>query len=241
VNKLLENINNLSNDSTKNIGFGKSTSSKNSRKILLFQELRNQDNQYLEYIDGLIYKDIEFDQLNEINLNDHLNGIIFPDKMIKVDLVESNGFDFVVLHDLNVSSAYLVSEKLTTGFYVEENLDDDTAEILNNISTSFVLINLNNNPKYEKLSGIFDLVKIISKLEKYIFIKLNYLPDPKILSLLHSCGVVAIILDSSVVNESIFKLFDKHLRDIKTDNKNNPLFYPNISESINLVDIDDED
>jgi len=241
VNRFLENISNLFNESNKEIGFGSKSKTKNSRKALLFQELKPESPVYEKYIDGVIYKDVEFDKLKKLSNKDVLGGLIFPDKMISLEKLENYNFDFAILHDLNISSEFLLSEKIAPGFYIDSNLDDSTYDTINNIPFSFVVIDLINKPKYETLSGIFDLTKIISNIDNNIILKLDYIPSEKTLELLYLLGVVGIIIDSEAYSEDKFKVLDKYLKDLKVDLKKKPIVYPNISNNMDFIPYDDEE
>jgi hypothetical protein len=241
VNRFLENISNLFNESNKEIGFGSKAKSINSRKALLFQELKSESSAYEEYIDGVIYKDLEFDKLKKLSNKNVLNGLIFPDKMINLEKLENCNFDFVILHDLNISSEFLLSEKIASGFYINSNLDDSTYDTINNIPFSFVVIDLIKKPKYETLSGIFDLTKIISNIDNNIILKLDYIPTEKTLELLYLLGIVGVIIDSEAHREDKFKILDKYLKDLKGDIKKKPILYPNISNNMDFIPYDDEE
>lgn len=241
MNRFLENISNLFNESNKEIGFGSKAKSINSRKALLFQELKSESSAYEEYIDGVIYKDLEFDKLKKLSNKNVLNGLIFPDKMINLEKLENCNFDFVILHDLNISSEFLLSEKIASGFYINSNLDDSTYDTINNIPFSFVVIDLIKKPKYETLSGIFDLTKIISNIDNNIILKLDYIPTEKTLELLYLLGIVGVIIDSEAHREDKFKILDKYLKDLKGDIKKKPILYPNISNNMDFIPYDDEE
>ena len=70
MNRFLENISSLFNENEKGIGFGNNTKAKKTRKILLFQVLNHDSHVNDKYIDGLIYKDIEFDKLKKPSKSD---------------------------------------------------------------------------------------------------------------------------------------------------------------------------
>ncbi len=241
MNRFLENISNLFNESNKEIGFGSKSKTINSRKALLFQESKPESLIHEKYIDGVIYKDLEFDKLKKLSNKNVLNGLIFPDKMINLEKLESYNFDFAVLHDLNISSEFLLSEKIASGFYINSNLDDSAYDAINNIPFSFIIIDLMNKPKYETLSGIFDLTKIISNIDNNIILKLDYIPSQKTLELLYLLGIVGVIIDSEVHSEDKFKILDKYLKDLKGDLKKKPIVYPNISNNLDFIPYDDEE
>ena len=241
MNRFLEKISSLFDESKKEIGFGSKTKIKNSRKVLLFQQLKPLSPIYEKFIDGVIYKDLEFDKLKKLSNTSLLNGLFFPDRLIKLEKLENCDFDWVVLHDLNLSSEFLLSEKIASGFYIDSKLKDSTYDIINNIPFSFVVIDLISKPKYETLSGIFDLTEIITNIDNNIILKLDYIPSEKAIELLYSLGVVGIILDSDVHNEDKFKILDKYLKALKSDAKKKPIVYPNISNSMDLLPYDDED
>ena len=241
MNRLLEKISSLLDESKKEIGFGSKTKIKNSRKVLLFQQLKPLSPIYEKFIDGVIYKDLEFDKLKKLSNTNLLNGLFFPDRLIKLEKLENCDFDWAVIHDLNLSSEFLLSDKISSGFYIDSKLEDSTYDIINNIPFSFVVIDLISKPKYETLSGIFDLTEIISNIDNNIILKLDYIPSEKAIELLYSLGVVGIILDSDAHNEDKFKILDKYLKALKSDAKKKPIVYPNISNSMDLLPYDDED
>ena len=241
MNRFLEKISSLFDESKKEIGFGSKTKIKNSRKVLLFQQLKPLSPIHEKFIDGVIYKDLEFDKLKKLSNTSLLNGLFFPDRLIKLEKLENCDFDWTVLHDLNLSSEFLLSEKISCGFYIDSKLKDSTYDIINNIPFSFVVIDLISKPKYETLSGIFDLTEIITNIDNNIILKLDYIPSEKAIELLYSLGVVGIILDSDAHNEDKFKILDKYLKALKSDAKKKPIVYPNISNSMDLLPYDDED
>jgi len=241
VNRFLKNISSLFNENEKGIGFGNNTKAKKTRKILLFQVLNHDSHVNDKYIDGLIYKDIEFDKLKKPSKKVNLNGIFFPDKMINLDQLEKHGFDFAILHDLNISSDYLLSESIASGFLIENNLDDVEYDAINNIPFSFIVIDLIKKPKFETLSGIFDLSKIISNIDNNVILKLDYIPPKKTLELLYQFGVIAIIIDSELLNEDKLKLLNEDLINIKGDLKKKQIVYPSIGNSMDSISYDDEE
>ena len=85
MNRLLEKISSLLDESKKEIGFGSKTKIKNSRKVLLFQQLKPLSPIYEKFIDGVIYKDLEFDKLKKLSNTNLLNGLFFPDRLIKLE------------------------------------------------------------------------------------------------------------------------------------------------------------
>ena len=167
MNRFLEKISSLFDESKKEIGFGSKTKIKNSRKVLLFQQLKPLSPIYEKFIDGVIYKDLEFEN------NDGYMWKI-SHRLIKLEKLENCDFDWAVIHDLNLSSEFLLSDKISSGFYIDSKLEDSTYDIINNIPFSFVVIDLISKPKYETLSGIFDLTEIITNIDNNIILKLDY-------------------------------------------------------------------
>ena len=92
MNRLLEKISSLFDESKKGIGFGCKTKIKNSRKVLLFQQLKPLSPIYEKFIDGVIYKDLEFDKLKKLSNTNLLNGLFFPDRLIKLEKLENCDF-----------------------------------------------------------------------------------------------------------------------------------------------------
>ncbi|MBM01245.1 MAG: hypothetical protein CL762_00785 [Chloroflexi bacterium] len=241
MNRFLENISNLFNNNEKGIGFGNNTKAKKTRRILLFQLLNENEHIYDKYIDGLIYKDVEFDKLKKPIKKTKLNGIFFPDKMITLGKLENHNFDFAVLHDLNISSDYLLSDCVAAGFFIDNYLDDATYDAINNIPFSFVVIDLIKKPRFDTLSGIFDLSKIISNIDNNILLKLNYIPSKKTLELLNQFGVIGIIIDSEILNDDKLKLLNEDLINLKGDLKKRQIAYPAIGNNMDSISYDDEE
>jgi hypothetical protein len=241
MNKLIKQFDNLTEIPKKNLGFGNRTSSNKNKKMLIVTESTFMD-LGSNHFDSFLIKDLEFDSLKKIKLSDGKSiGILNPDKNIKLKSIENADYDYVILNDLNVDSEFLTSEKLTIGFHITGTFDDDLADIIDDLPFSFVYIDLLSPPDLEKLSGIFSIANITSKISKNIFLKLNKSPSLNTLNLLSSLGINSIVINHDTADHFKLDQLVANINLIKPENSKNPRHYADLSSAMPDIDTSEDD
>ena len=241
MNKLIKQFDNLIEVPKKNLGFGTNFPSSQNKKMLVTIESISNDHNY-KHFDSSLIQDLEFDSVKIIKPNSNISiGVLNPDKNIKLKSLEDAGYDYAILNDLNTDSNFLSSDKLTIGYHIANNLDDDLADIIDELPFSFVYIDLLSPPDLAKLSGIFAISNITSKVSKNIFLKLNHAPSLSTLNILSSLGVNSIVFNSIVANSIKLDQLALIIDQIKPENAKNSRHYADLSSAMPDIDTSEDD
>ncbi len=241
MNKLIEQFDSLIETPQKKLGFGDVLSSKQNKKMILSAEAITTE-QVSSHFDSILIKDLEFHSIKNVksSINNSV-GILNPDKNIKIKSLESAGYDYAILNDLNVASEILSSDKLTIGYQVTNNLEDELADIIEDLPFSFVYIDLMSALDLDKLSGIFTIAEITSKISKNIFLKLNKAPSLSTLNILNTLGVNSIVISHNVASTINLDQLVLNIDKIKPENPKNSHHYADLSSVMTDLDTSEDD
>ena len=171
MNKLERKIDQIFSKKTSNIGFGNTTAKKIDKKILLFIETDLLSDEYKDSIDGLVIKNIEIDNFKKIKSN-NLVGIKYPDKLLDINKIANNNYDFVIIDDKELSYKYLDNNSRTI-YQINEDITDDDADTISSFDFPVLYIEFKENLNFDQLESFFKLSKITSKFNCNFFIKTN--------------------------------------------------------------------
>ena len=238
MNKLERKIDQIFSKKTSNIGFGNTTAKKIDKKILLFIETDLLSDEYKDSIDGLVIKNIEIDNFKKIKSN-NLVGIKYPDKLLDINKIANNNYDFVIIDDKELSYKYLDNNSRTI-YQINEDITDDDADTISSFDFPVLYIEFKENLNFDQLESFFKLSKITSKFNCNFFIKTNRILSTDQLQILFNLGIIGLILDSKILNKKNILNLNKNLMDINTDKKKTSIS-PDLSSNLTSSVEDDFD
>tara|TARA_Y100001958_G_scaffold72198_1_gene48678 strand:+ start:2469 stop:3188 length:720 start_codon:yes stop_codon:yes gene_type:complete len=229
VNKLERKIDQIFSKKTSNIGFGNTTAKKIDKKILLFIETDLLSDKYNDSIDGLVIKNIEIDNFKKIKSN-NLVGIKYPDKLLDINKIANNNYDFVIIDDKELSYKYLDNNSRTI-YQINEDITDDDADTISSFDFPVLYIEFKENLNFDQLESFFKLSKITSKFNCNFFIKTNRILSTDQLQILFNLGIIGLILDSKISNKKNILNLNKNLMNINTEKKKTSIS-PDLSSNL---------
>ncbi len=229
MNKLERKIDQIFSKKTSNIGFGNTTAKKIDKKILLFIETDLLSDEYKDSIDGLVIKNIEIDNFKKIKSN-NLVGIKYPDKLLDINKIANNNYDFVIIDDKELSYKYLDNNSRTI-YQINEDITDDDADTISSFDFPVLYIEFKENLNFDQLESFFKLSKITSKFNCNFFIKTNRILSTDQLQILFNLGIIGLILDSKISNKKNILNLNKNLMNINTEKKKTSIS-PDLSSNL---------
>ena len=229
MNKLERKIDQIFSNKTSNIGFGNTTAKKIDKKILLFIETDLLSDEYKDSIDGLVIKNIEIDNFKKIKSN-NLVGIKYPDKLLDINKIANNNYDFVIIDDKELSYKYLDNNSRTI-YQINEDITDDDADTISSFDFPVLYIEFKENLNFDQLESFFKLSKITSKFNCNFFIKTNRILSTDQLQILFNLGIIGLILDSKISNKKNILNLNKNLMNINTEKKKTSIS-PDLSSNL---------
>ena len=229
MNKLERKIDQIFSKKTSNIGFGNTTAKKIDKKILLFIETDLLSDEYKDSIDGLVIKNIEIDNFKKIKSN-NLVGIKYPDKLLDINKIANNNYDFVIIDDKELSYKYLNNNSRTI-YQINEDITDDDADTISSFDFPVLYIEFKENLNFDQLESFFKLSKITSKFNCNFFIKTNRILSTDQLQILFNLGIIGLILDSKISNKKNILNLNKNLMNINTEKKKTSIS-PDLSSNL---------
>ena len=229
MNKLERKIDQIFSKKTSNIGFGNTTAKKIDKKILLFIETDLLSDEYKDSIDGLVIKNIEIDNFKKIKSN-NLVGIKYPDKLLDINKIANNNYDFVIIDDKELSYKYLDNNSRTI-YQINEDITDADADTISSFDFPVLYIEFKENLNFDQLESFFKLSKITSKFNCNFFIKTNRILSTDQLQILFNLGIIGLILDSKISNKKNILNLNKNLMNINTEKKKTSIS-PDLSSNL---------
>ncbi len=240
LNKLEKKIEVLFSKKNNSIGFGKSLATEKKRKLLLFVESNNISKNYNDLIDGFLIIDLEFDNLTKIE-DERVIGLKYPDKILDLEKINKCNYDFVIVEDLKLSYKYLNNDTKTI-FKVDENISDETADIISSFDFPILFIELSENLNFKDLQSFFNLSKIVSKFNNNFILKVNSILNTDQIQILYNLGIIGLVLDSKYADIKTINKFNDNLINLNTEKKKQdsiPDLSSNYSSSSHEDDFDD--
>ena len=238
MNKLEKKIDQIFSKKISSIGFGNSTKKKVDKKLLLLIESDLIINDFQDLIDGILLTNLEIDKLEKVN-SKNLVGIKYPDKLLDINKITDNNYDFVIIDDDKLSYKYLDNNSRSI-YEINEDITDDDADIISSFDFPVLYIEFKENLNFEQVESFFKLSKITSKFNCNFFMKTHRILSTDHLQILFNLGIIGLILDSKISNKKNILNLNKNLENINTDKKKNSIS-PDLSSNINPSLEDDFD
>ena len=237
LNKLEKKIEVLFSKKNNSIGFGKSSTTKKRRKLLLFVETNKISKNFNDLIDGFLITDLEFDKLTEIK-DERVIGLKYPDKILDIEKINKCNYDFVTIEDLKLSYKYLNNDTKTI-FKVDENISDETADMISSFDFPLLFIELSENLNFKDLDSFFKLSKITSKFNNNFILKVNRILNTDQIQILYNLGIIGLVLDSKSADSKTVNKFNDNLINLDTEKKKQDNI-PNLSSNFSSSSIEDD-
>ena len=238
MNKLEKKIDQIFSKKISSIGFGNSTKKKVDKKLLLLIESDLIINDFQDLIDGILLTNLEIDKLEKVN-SKNLVGIKYPDKLLDINKITDNNYDFVIIDDDKLSYKYLDNNSRSI-YEINEDITDDDADIISSFDFPVLYIEFKENLNFEQVESFFKLSKITSKFNCNFFMKTHRILSTDQLQILFNLGIIGLVLDSKISNKKNILNLNKNLESINTDKKKNSIS-PDLSSNINPSLEDDFD
>ena len=238
MNKLEKKIDQIFSKKTSNIGFGNSSIKKVDKKLLLLIESDSIINDFQDSIDGLLITNLEIDKLDKAK-SKNLVGIKYPDKLLDVNKINDNNYDFVIIDDNKLSYKYLDNNSKTI-YEINEDITDDDVDVISSFDFPVLFIEFKENLNFDEVESFFKLSKITSKFNSNFFMKTNRILNTDQLQILFNLGIIGLILDSKITNKKNILNLNKNLESINTDKKKSSIS-PDLSSNLNSSVEDDFD
>ena len=238
MNKLEKKIDQIFSKKTSNIGFGNSSIKNSDKKLLLLIESDSIINDFQDSIDGLLITNLEIDKLDKVK-SKNLVGIKYPDKLLDVNKITDNNYDFVIIDDNKLSYKYLDNNSKTI-YEINEDITDDDVDVISSFDFPVLFIEFKENLNFDEVESFFKLSKITSKFNSNFFMKTNRILNTDQLQILFNLGIIGLILDSKITNKKNILNLNKNLESINTDKKKSSIS-PDLSSNLNSSVEDDFD
>ena len=238
MNKLEKKIDQIFSKKTSNMGFGNSSIKKVDKKLLLLIESDSIINDFQDSIDGLLITNLEIDKLDKAK-SKNLVGIKYPDKLLDVNKINDNNYDFVIIDDNKLSYKYLDNNSKTI-YEINEDITDDDVDVISSFDFPVLFIEFKENLNFDEVESFFKLSKITSKFNSNFFMKTNRILNTDQLQILFNLGIIGLILDSKITNKKNILNLNKNLESINTDKKKSSIS-PDLSSNLNSSVEDDFD
>jgi len=237
LNKLEKKIELLFSKKTNAIGFGKSSIDEKKRKLLLFIESNSITKDHSNTIDGIIITNFEPTKLKKIK-DDRIIGLKYPDKVLDINDLNKNNYDFVIIDDQKLDYKYLDNDSKTI-FQINENISDDDADIISSFDFPLLYIETTKNLNFKEIESFFNLGKITSKFSTNYILKINTYLDKDQIQILFNLGVIGLVLDSQISEKKIINKFNDNLVNLNTDKKKSNSV-PDLSSNLSSSPIEDD-
>ena len=238
MNKLEKKIDQIFSKKISNIGFGNSPAKKVDKKLLLLIESDSIINDFQDSIDGLLLTNLEIDKLEKVD-SKNLVGIKYPDKLLDINKITDNNYDFVIIDDNKLSYKYLDNNSKTI-YEINEDITDDDVDVISSFDFPVLFIEFKENLNFDEVESFFKLSKITSKFNSNFFMKTNRILNTDQLQILFNLGIIGLILDSKITNKKNILNLNKNLESINTDKKKSSIS-PDLSSNLNSSVEDDFD
>ena len=238
MNKLEKKIDQIFSKKTSNIGFGNSSVKRADKKLLILIESDSIIDDFQDLIDGLLITNLEIDKLDKVK-SKNLVGIKYPDKLLDVNKITDNNYDFVIIDDNKLSYKYLDNNSKTI-YEINEDITDDDVDVISSFDFPVLFIEFNENLNFDEVESFFKLSKITSKFNSNFFMKTNRILNTDQLQILFNLGIIGLILDSKITNKKNILNLNKNLESINTDKKKSSIS-PDLSSNLNSSVEDDFD
>ena len=233
MNKLEKKIDQIFSKKTSNIGFGNSSVKRADKKLLILIESDSIIDDFQDLIDGLLITNLEIDKLDKVK-SKNLVGIKYPDKLLDVNKITDNNYDFVIIDDNKLSYKYLDNNSKTI-YEINEDITDDDVDVISSFDFPVLFIEFKENLNFDEVESFFKLSKITSKFNSNFFMKTNRILNTDQLQILFNLGIIGLILDSKIINKKNILNLNKNLENINTEKKKSgisPDLSPNLNSSI---------
>ena len=238
MNKLEKKIEQFFSKKTSNIGFGNSSVKRADKKLLIIIESDSIIDDFQDLIDGLLITNLEIDKLDKVK-SKNLVGIKYPDKLLDVNKITNNNYDFVIIDDNKLSYKYLDNNSKTI-YEINEDITDDDVDVISSFDFPVLFIEFKENLNFDEVESFFKLSKITSKFNSNFFMKTNRILNTDQLQILFNLGIIGLILDSKITNKKNILNLNKNLESINTDKKKSSIS-PDLSSNLNSSVEDDFD
>ena len=238
MNKLEKKIDQIFSKKTSNIGFGNSSVKRADKKLLILIESDSIIDDFQDLIDGLLITNLEIDKLDKVK-SKNLVGIKYPDKLLDVNKITNNNYDFVIIDDNKLSYKYLDNNSKTI-YEINEDITDDDVDVISSFDFPVLFIEFKENLNFDEVESFFKLSKITSKFNSNFFMKTNRILNTDQLQILFNLGIIGLILDSKITNKKNILNLNKNLESINTDKKKSSIS-PDLSSNFNSSVEDDFD
>ena len=155
MNKLEKKIDQIFSKKTSNMGFGNSSVKKVDKKLLLLIESDSIINDFQDSIDGLLITNLEIDNLDKVK-SKNLVGIKYPDKLLDVNKINDNNYDFVIIDDNKLSYKYLDNNSKTI-YEINEDITDDDVDIISSFDFPVLYIEFKENLNFDEVESFFKI------------------------------------------------------------------------------------
>ena len=189
-------------------------------------------------IDGLLITNLEIDKLDKVK-SKNLVGIKYPDKLLDVNKITNNNYDFVIIDDNKLSYKYLDNNSKTI-YEINEDITDDDVDVISSFDFPVLYIEFKENLNFDEVESFFKLSKITSKFNSNFFMKTNRILNTDQLQILFNLGIIGLILDSKITNKKNILNLNKNLENINTEKKKSSIS-PDLSSNLNSSVEDDFD
>ena len=171
MNKLEKKIDQIFSKKTSNIGFGNSSVKRADKKLLILIESDSIIDDFQDLTDGLLITNLEIDKLDKVK-SKNLVGIKYPDKLLDVNEITNNNYDFVIIDDNKLSYKYLDNNSKTI-YEINEDITDDDVDVISSFDFPVLFIEFKENLNFDEVESFFKLSKITSKFNSNFFMKTN--------------------------------------------------------------------
>ena len=238
MNKLEKKIDQIFSKKTSNIGFGNSSVKRADKKLLILIESDSIIDDFQDLTDGLLITNLEIDKLDKVK-SKNLVGIKYPDKLLDVNKITNNNYDFVIIDDNKLSYKYLDNNSKTI-YEINEDITDDDVDVISSFDFPVLFIEFKENLNFDEVESFFKLSKITSKFNSNFFMKTNRILNTDQLQILFNLGIIGLILDSKITNKKNILNLNKNLENIDTEKKKSSIS-PDLSSNLNSSVEDDFD
>ena len=175
---------------------------------------------------------MEIDKLDKVK-SKNLVGIKYPDKLLDVNKITNNNYDFVIIDDNKLSYKYLDNNSKTI-YEINEDITDDDVDVISSFDFPVLYIEFKENLNFDEVESFFKLSKITSKFNSNFFMKTNRILNTEQLQILFNLGIIGLILDSKITNKKNILNLNKNLESINTDKKKSSIS-PDLSSNLNSI------
>ena len=248
MTKITELIENLNIPESTSIGFNSNkTIKENPNMILLTYVDLNKpfDMKVLKYSDAIILKNFDKDNsLDSIKKSKMIIGLeLYDNSNTDLKFLENNEFDFIVYASDNVNAELLLSENLSSAYFISSLISDDKGACIEEVGFDFLFIKNDSIAFPLKISDLLKIQEMVLKNSGTIFMYSNSLPSFSDLELLRKTNVSGFAVDGNGISLYQIKSLKNQIQKLKplksNDTSSNTPFLPNFSENQDLDDYDE--